>query len=72
MYNQIRVAGHLHQRWSDWFDGLTSVQQPNGETVLAGMVPDQSALFGLLNKVRDLGLTVIAVNRGQIDHVTDC
>ncbi len=59
----IRVQGHLGPDWSEWFEGLTITPEPNGDTVIAGPVPDQAALFGLLMKVRDLGLTLISVNR---------
>jgi hypothetical protein len=60
---QIRVAGHLDPTWSAWFDGLAISQQPNGETLLVGPIVDQAALHGVLRKVSDLGLTLIAVTR---------
>ena len=60
---QIRVQGYLDQRRSAWFDGLTVTHTANGETILAGPVEDQAALHGLLIKVRDLHLPLIAVNR---------
>jgi hypothetical protein len=59
---EIRVEGHLATDWSDWFEGLTVCQEVNGETVLSGPL-DQAALHGVLAKVRDLGLTLVAVNR---------
>jgi hypothetical protein len=59
---EIRVEGHLAADWSDWFEGLTVCQEMNGETVLSGPL-DQAALHGVLAKVRDLGLTLVAVNR---------
>jgi hypothetical protein len=59
---EIRVEGHLTADWSDWFAGLTVRQEANGETVLYGPL-DQAALHGVLAKVRDLGLTLVAVNR---------
>jgi hypothetical protein len=58
---QIRVTGHLGREWSDWFDGLSITLQDNGETLLSGPVVDQAALHGLLRKVRDLGLPLLAV-----------
>ncbi len=58
---QIRVSGHLDARWSAWFDGLTISHEPNGDTVLAGPVVDQAALYGLLSRARDLGLTLLGV-----------
>ena len=60
---EIRVKGHLDGRWSEWFDGLTIANVENGDAVLAGEIVDQSALHGVLNKVRDLGLPLMAVSR---------
>jgi hypothetical protein len=60
---EIRLVGHLDQRWSDWFDGMTITLGDNGETLLTGPVIDQAALYRLLKKVRDLGLPLISVNR---------
>ena len=60
---EIRLKGHLDARWADWFDGLTLTQESDGTTVLRGSVVDQAALHGLLGKVRDLGLPLIALNR---------
>ncbi len=60
---EIRVQGHLDQRRSAWFDGLTMTHTENGETILTGPVEDQAALHGLLIKVRDLHLPLLAVMR---------
>ena len=60
---EIRVKGHLDGRWSEWFDGLTIANGENGDALLAGEIVDQSALHGVLNKVRDLGLPLMAVSR---------
>lgn len=60
---EIRLKGHLEPRWADWFDGLRLTQESDGTTVLCGSVVDQAALHGLLAKVRDLGLPLIAVSR---------
>jgi hypothetical protein len=59
----IRVQGHLSPRWSAWFDGLTVTTETDGTTVIHGTVPDQAALFGLLQKLRDVGLPLLAVDR---------
>lgn len=59
---EIRVAGVLDSRWAGWFDGL-QVSGEGEETVIFGPLADQPALHGLLAKVRDLGLTLIAVRR---------
>jgi hypothetical protein len=57
----ITIRGHLDQHWATWFEGLTITNGDNGETQLAGSVADQAALHGLLAKIRDLGLPLIAV-----------
>ena len=59
---EIRVAGHLSPQWMDWFEGLTVNLEENGNTLLSGPVTDQAALYGLLKKVRDTGLTLVSVN----------
>ena len=63
---QIRIQGHLGSEWTDWFGGLSIVLEGNGDTLLSGPVVDQAALYGLLRKVRDLGMPLISVNRLQI------
>ena len=60
---QIRIKGHLDGSWSEWLGGLEISPLENGETVLTGPVRDQSALHGLLAKIRDLGLPLIAVEQ---------
>ena len=60
---EIRLKGHLDSRWETWFDGLTLTNCTDGTTTIHGPVVDQSALHGLLQKVRDLGLPLIAVTR---------
>jgi hypothetical protein len=65
---QIRVAGHLGQQWMDWFDGLAITLEEGGDTLLTGPVVDQAALYGLLKKVRDLGLPLISLNPVEPDH----
>ena len=59
---QIRVGGRLSPGWSEWFDGLAITATENDETLITGWVADQSALQGLLKKVRDLGLPLLSVN----------
>jgi len=59
---EIRLQGHLDERWADWFDGLSITLEENGDTVLTGPVVDQAALHGLLKRVRDLGLPLRSVN----------
>lgn len=60
---EIRIEGHLDDRWQDWFDGWTVIRQAGGTTLLSGPVPDQPALYGLLRKVRDLGLPLFSVRQ---------
>ncbi len=60
---EIRVEGLLTERWSDWFEGLTVRQDSGGETLLSGELIDESALHGILMKIRDLGLPLISVRR---------
>ncbi len=70
MVYQIRIKGHLGHHWTDWFGGLTITLEDNGDTLLTGPVVDQAALFGLLRKVRDLGMPLLSVIRlkpGQAD-----
>ncbi len=73
MIYQIRIEGHLGQQWTDWFGGLTITLEDNGDTLLTGTVIDQSALHGLIKKIRDLGMPLISVNRLQpeIGDVSD-
>ena len=58
---EIRIKGHLDDRWSDWFEGLTISLEEVGDTLLTGPVVDQAALHGLLKKVRDLGMLLVSV-----------
>jgi len=58
---EIRLKGHLDDRWSDWFDGLIITLEEDGDTLLTGPVIDQTALHGLFKKVRDLGIPLISV-----------
>ena len=68
MVYQIRILGHLGCEWSDWFEGLTITPEENGETILTGPVIDQAALYGLLKKVRNLGLTLVSVRPVEPSH----
>ena len=58
---EIRVEGRLEARWAAWFDELSITNEDDGTTVLRGSVPDQAALHGLLQKVRDLGIPLISL-----------
>ncbi len=65
---EIRLEGRLDSRWAAWFDGLSLTQQGDGTTIVHGLVADQSALHGLLTKVRDTGLPLISVTRTAPDE----
>jgi hypothetical protein len=60
---QIRVKGHLDETWMDWFSRLVIVNEENGEATLTGEARDQAELAGVLNRIFDLNLTLLAVNR---------
>ena len=65
---EIRLKGHLDTRWAAWFDGLTLTHGSDGTTIIHGLVADQAALHGLLQKTRDLGLPLISVNHVAPGH----
>ncbi len=66
---QIRIEGHLGCQWTEWFDGLAITLEENGDTLLTGPIVDQAALYGLLKKVRDLGMPLLSVIYLQPDQV---
>jgi hypothetical protein len=65
---EIRLKGHLDTRWAAWFDGLTLTHDSDGTTIIHGPVADQAALYGLLQKTRDVGLPLISVNHVEPGH----
>jgi hypothetical protein len=65
---RIRIRGHLDPTWSTWFDSLTVTQADDGTTELVGPLVDQAALFGLLARLRDLGATLLLVERQAADR----
>lgn len=60
---QIRLQGYLGQRWAEWFGDLSITYEDNGNTLLTGPIVDQTALHGILKRVRDLGIPLLSVNR---------
>jgi hypothetical protein len=66
---QFRIKGHLGQQWMNWFEGLTVTLEEDDNTVLSGTVVDQSALHGILKKIRDLGMPLLAVNQVEPKYV---
>jgi hypothetical protein len=65
---EIRLKGHLEPRWAAWFDGLSLTHKSDGTTIIHGPVVDQAALYGLLQKVRDVGLPLISVIHVEPDQ----
>jgi hypothetical protein len=63
---EIRVKGRISENWSEWFDELEITHTPTNEATLKGEVKDQSALYGLIAKLRDLGLSLVAVDFSEI------
>ncbi len=61
-FYEILIKGQLDQRWSDWFTGMQLTNLENDRTLISGMLPDQSALYGLLERIRDLNLCLVSVN----------
>ena len=72
---QIKLEGHLGDQWVEWFEGLTITLEDNGDTLLTGPIVDQAALFGLLKKIRDLGIPLVSLCRvepGKPDISSTC
>ena len=61
MQYEITVEGHLGARWAAWFEGFAVTSEAGGTTVLRGFVVDQAALHGLLQKLRDIGIPLLAL-----------
>jgi hypothetical protein len=70
VFYRIRIQGHLGQQWATWFDGLALTLEEDGNTLLSGPVADQSALHGILKKIRDLGMPLLSVNFVDPDLAT--
>ncbi len=61
----IRLREHLDQQWVEWLDGFTMTHTEQNETILTGSIPDQAALYGLIAKLRDLGVILLSINIGE-------
>lgn len=68
---EIRLQGHLGRNWMDWFGGVAITLEEGGQTLLTCPVVDQAALYGLLRKVRDLGLPLISITRSRTDRIAE-
>ncbi len=69
-FYQVSVEGYLDERWLRWFEGMAIEQDPQGNTLISGEM-DQSCLFGVLNRIRDLGMVLVAVQRSQMQSETE-
>lgn len=65
---EVRIEGHLDSRWAAWFDALSLTNESDGTTVFRSQVADQAALYGLLQKVRDIGLPLLSVAQVEADQ----
>ena len=63
---EIHVKGQINEKWSEWFGGLTISHSGPDETTLSGLIPDQAALYGIISRLRDLGLELAAVNSQKV------
>lgn len=68
-FYEVCLKGHLDDQWDTWFGGLSLTLENHGTTLLQGLVVDQAALYGLLKRVRDLGIPLISVNRAEPEQV---
>ena len=64
-FYEFRIQGHLQDKWAEWFEGLTLTRKEDGTTTLYGPLPDQTALHGILLKIRDMNLKLIYVKEIQ-------
>ena len=67
---EICIEGQLDETWSEWFEGFMVSYNDQNQTILVGEIPDQAALYGLIAKLRDLGLTLVSVNP-QLDDMDE-
>jgi hypothetical protein len=65
---EIRVKGQIYPQWSEWFGGLTISHSDPEETILSGVVPDQAALYGIISRLRDLGLSMCSLRSEEINE----
>ena len=68
---EVRIQGHLDPQWAEWLDGFTLRHTEQGETILTGSATDQAAFYGLISKLRDLGVRLISVRFGGVPYEKD-
>lgn len=64
----IHIKGQINEKWSEWFGGLTISHSGPDETTISGLVPDQAALYGIISRLRDLGLELASVNSQKVSE----
>jgi hypothetical protein len=65
---EIRVKGCINQQWSEWFSGLAINYSDSDETILTGLIPDEAALYGIISRVRDLGLKLTSLSSEEVQE----
>jgi hypothetical protein len=65
---EMRIKGNIKSQWSEWFGGLTISHSVSDETVLTGRVPDEAALYGIISRLRDLGLKLTSLSSEEIEE----
>jgi hypothetical protein len=63
---EIHLKGHIQKKWSEWFGGLAIDHSDPDETILSGFVPDQAALYGIISRLRDLGLQLVSLSSQEV------
>jgi hypothetical protein len=67
---EIRVKGQINRQWSEWFGGLTISHSDLDETILTGLVLDEAALYGIIARLRDLGLKLTSLSSEEIKEIS--
>ena len=70
IYCRIQIKGHLSDQWHNWFGGLEIENQPNGQALFHGMLADQAALYSVLNRMRDFGLSLLSLKCVEMRYKT--